>query len=456
MALEFTGGDNDQVNHGSASNLDDVAVGTYLFWIWWDALPSAVRSLLGKSERRIIHSHWGSTGDYTAFIIDGTNKVEFAANIGATAAWYCVAFTWDTSLGSGYGSIYRGSLTGLMASQTLTWETKVAGGTDAGGDLLIGRDSNANTSLDGKIALFAHWGVRLTLDELIQQQYRLMPVVRTDPSELLVFCNYGFSGTGVQRDWSGNSNDGTVTGATVAPHVPLRISRGVGAPYVVGGTTYYSTPAGSLSFAGAPTKQAQVARVGVLTLAGTPSRQTQTSRTGALTSAGAITRQTQTTRTGALTLAGTLTAIKTFLQAVAGVLSLAGTLTRRAGKRLAGVLTSSGAETRETQTTKTGTLTTSGTLIAIRTFLQAVAGVLGLSGEMDALAQKVINGTLTLSGAVAKLIQASLSGGLSLSGVLTAGIVGLVAIALTLRDRGVALSLRARSWALSLRKRESD
>lgn len=275
-------------------------------------------------------------------------------------------------------------------------------------------------------------------------------------------------------------------------------------PYVLGmapagGTTYYSTPAGSLSFAGAatrqaqtakagvltlagaptklvvptakagvltlagaptkqiaptaktgvltlagtPTRQTQTSKAGVLTLAGAPTRQTQTSKTGALTSAGAIAKQTQTAKAGVLTFAGAVSAIKTFLQAIAGTLSLAGTLTRRAGKLLAGTLASAGAPTKQTQTTKTGTLTTSGTLDAIRIFLQAVAGALGLAGSLVRQTGKGIGGAVTPSGAVTRLIAKALAGALSLAGSLAAALAGRVSPGPVLRAAIDELRVRA-------------
>ena len=56
----------------------------------------------------------------------------------------------------------------------------------------------------------------LALAEIQRQQFRPHPLAST-----LVFCMLGYAGTGTQPDWSGNGNNGTVTGATVADHVPL-------------------------------------------------------------------------------------------------------------------------------------------------------------------------------------------------------------------------------------------
>ena len=68
----------------------------------------------------------------------------------------------------------------------------------------------------GRMGFFHVISSELTLNQIIAQQYR--PHVRSDSQ---VFMHLGFNGTGTQPDLTGKGNNGTVTGAVVADHVPL-------------------------------------------------------------------------------------------------------------------------------------------------------------------------------------------------------------------------------------------
>lgn len=69
----------------------------------------------------------------------------------------------------------------------------------------------------GPIAWFGFWNRILSLGEIWAQQFR--PHVT---SGCLWFGHLGANGTGTQANWAGSGNNGTVTGATVADHVPIR------------------------------------------------------------------------------------------------------------------------------------------------------------------------------------------------------------------------------------------
>ena len=56
----------------------------------------------------------------------------------------------------------------------------------------------------------------MPLAQMQALQFNLHPTTNT-----LLLSHYGYNGTGTQPDWSGNGHNGTVTGATVADHVPM-------------------------------------------------------------------------------------------------------------------------------------------------------------------------------------------------------------------------------------------
>ena len=82
-----------------------------------------------------------------------------------------------------------------------------------------GTDSKA---FPGSIALFGLLNRVASQQEIVSLQFNPRVVSGTK-----VFMPLGWNGTGTQPDLSGNGNSGTVTGATVAAHVPLRPLFGV-------------------------------------------------------------------------------------------------------------------------------------------------------------------------------------------------------------------------------------
>jgi hypothetical protein len=120
-------------------------------------------------------------------------------------------------------TIYRGTLTSNAVSHGWTASNVGSGNVNSasGEALLVGGSTGANRDFDGEVALFGMVDQAWTLAQVIAQQWTLSPI--SPPYK--VFWNLGFAGSAsqTQPDWSGNGNNGTVTNATVAPHVPLPV-----------------------------------------------------------------------------------------------------------------------------------------------------------------------------------------------------------------------------------------
>lgn len=142
--------------------------------------------------------------------------------------WECVAIRFDSTNG---GDIFKGDLTTPLAEVTYSSDSPSSGALNTmDGDLFIGNSftSQSTRMTNGRIAVVKHWDTRLSLNELIAQQWTNSP-----RSDLVLHHECGWSGTTTQNDLSGNGNSGTLTGGTLADHVPLPFGSTNNVPYVV-------------------------------------------------------------------------------------------------------------------------------------------------------------------------------------------------------------------------------
>ena len=274
-----------------------------------------------------------------------------------------------------------------------------------------------------------------------------------------------------------------------------------------GGTVYYSTPAGVLTFAGTVArltatskagiivpagtvlKLTSTPRAGAITPAGAVLKQTATPRAGAITPAGATVKQTQTTKAGAITWAGAVVAQAQ--KVLAGALTPAGAIVKRTARTLAGAFTGAGAVAKATARTLAGAFTSSGTVVkatarvlagaltpagavikataktfagaitpsgvasGIRTVFQALAGAITFTGAVTRRTSKTLAGALTPVGTLAKRTARTLAGALTFAGAAAGAVIGTAVVTLTLAARSLALTLKTRSLALALRARSA-
>ena len=226
MALDF-GASNRRIDISSAASIEGMTEFSVLMWIYADATAK---------DDGLFYRVNASNGSVYRFIYEDTSgNIQFAVwqtnadidyvitndGAGAAGSWKCVAGTFDTTNET---QIYSGDLTTPLseASYGTTYSGGSGGLATHDGTLTVGNNSFVQSTrfFDGRIAIFKHFSSRLTLAELIMQQYTFAP-----RSDMNVFMQMGRSGTTTQIDLSGDSNNGSITGATVADHVPYDFER---------------------------------------------------------------------------------------------------------------------------------------------------------------------------------------------------------------------------------------
>ncbi|MFA5937546.1 MAG: hypothetical protein WC822_06750 [Candidatus Paceibacterota bacterium] len=163
------------------------------------------------------------------YATDG-NSIGDSANFAAYALdkWLFVAATND---GTNAPKLYMGSLTEPLAEPS-SYRTAIAPvgarGDDSANTLFIGNGNSPtfNQGFPGRIGLYGIVPAVMTLPELVQQQFSRVPI----RSDYLLFANLGFGAVN-SVDWSGLARAGSVTGATLADHVPQGTFTGYEASY---------------------------------------------------------------------------------------------------------------------------------------------------------------------------------------------------------------------------------
>lgn len=241
MALLFGGAADARVTIAADTTLNSLDTFTYLAWIYPTA-STLVGGIItkgtgGGSNRRSFElaSGSGAAADSLLATVDlsVTDAVSnSAASQIAQNTWQCVAMSFDVA--SPTIDLYHGTLTSPAAEVTYNTETTGSGTTssNASDDQYIGVfGAGTSGSVAQRIGPVAIFNRVLTLAEIRRWQFNPFPF-----SGCVLMMHLGYDGTGTQRDLSGNGNTGTVTTATVAPHVPTRYPA-VGALVSVVGTT---------------------------------------------------------------------------------------------------------------------------------------------------------------------------------------------------------------------------
>ncbi len=234
MALEFAGSSTNVVGFGSGSSLDDISAGTAFALVYIDTV-SADSGIVTKMPNDFVgHSliYLGSSG----FGVDlsrgaGNASLRALSDTGFTVAsqWQWLVTCWDRGGVVGDQQCYHGTLTSPVSEVTYTdqrlGDTGNAIVSDASSDLGIGNIAgNPQTwyVMDGRIATVIIYDKRLTLAQMIQQQFTTTSPVTTNCVFFSHLGIHGTGGTGTQRDWAGG-HTGTVTGATQVDHAPVSI-----------------------------------------------------------------------------------------------------------------------------------------------------------------------------------------------------------------------------------------
>ncbi len=232
-ALNFVSGSTDRVDYGSAAVFDNIATSTrnsQLTAMGWVYATSFADGRTIVSKFRNGNSGWvcrlfGATGDLNFQIFRTVNFTYTTTDAPvATNTWTFVACVADLTA-TNVGHIYTGTLTSLVKERSYSGTATAGSGnvTDDSARSLFAGNGDRAAIIDGwpgRVAWVGVWDRALSLGEVRDQQFHPHKT-----SGNILFSHLGFNGTGAQADWSGFKNNGTVTGATLAPHVPL------GAPF---------------------------------------------------------------------------------------------------------------------------------------------------------------------------------------------------------------------------------
>ena len=234
MALNFLAANStDRVDCGSAAILDGIDVGTTI--VWERPTTLATRNVIWDktdpgTEEGMFFAHDVSIGTRFAFQRDRATAALLAVagvDVVTLDAWNFLAARWDTGGVDGDQQLFHGDLTTIVTEiSSYSFQTVGSGfpSSHAAGSFVIGNRGDGTPlfrEADGDVAVVAIWNRRLSLGEIRAQQFHPHVTVNCRG-----FWYLGFNGTGTQPDLSGTGNNGTVTGATVADHVPLGPSFG--------------------------------------------------------------------------------------------------------------------------------------------------------------------------------------------------------------------------------------
>jgi hypothetical protein len=232
MALFFDA-DGEEVDHGSDTSLDDLTTKTFLFWCNPSSSIGTSDMLLLKqsTDNTVVSTQWGDSSKLACYQKRGgadSDARETATGLLTQDTWQYIACTYD-SIANPRWHIYRGTLSTLATEASYSFTSPLRSGSidDAAGNLYIGSDAASAQTWRGSIATVMILDTVLSLAEIQRQQFS-----QQADANCVLYCHYGFNGTGTQVDYSGTGNSGTVTGATQTAHVPLAPPFGISIPWV--------------------------------------------------------------------------------------------------------------------------------------------------------------------------------------------------------------------------------
>ena len=216
--LTFGAAVSDRVDIGSNASIENLTTWTALLWVRQTTLTD-LRVLLALDANNQLFRLDLAAGNIEVDCTRATTSLTYTTSdtpLASAGAWKCVAATVDHAGSAGeLANIYHGNLTSAMAESTYGTQTDGAGAfTVSGTGGWIGNTSALTRSFQGDIGPVALYNRVLSLAEC--EAWRLHPS-RLIGSGCVGFWILGNGGsTGTQADLSGNTNDGTVTGATAA------------------------------------------------------------------------------------------------------------------------------------------------------------------------------------------------------------------------------------------------
>lgn len=220
MALLFdaTG---EKVTVTAGANIDNLDSMTVMVWYYANTLSTS--SSYPVLDKGLNPNGWqlfrpaGGTGPDDWWFIHWRNTTDTSFRSGANIIqanrweWICVMDSDGVT-----PEMLHGTLSSRATEPTYDASTTGSGAAagDSSLDLKVGSNDDDTQVFDGKVAIVQVFSRRMSQAEALTHQFN--PRVSNG---CVLFLN--LHGTGTQPDLSGNQNNGTVTNATVTPHVPL-------------------------------------------------------------------------------------------------------------------------------------------------------------------------------------------------------------------------------------------
>lgn len=226
MSLSFASAGTDKVDCGSAAVLDNLDPFTVVMWLD-NQDTTTTRVLVCKATSadngwRIIFSN----ADNLSLIVPGTSNWSYQSpDSSISTGLQMLAIVFDSGAAAGsQGRLYRGTRTSIISELSYQNQTDGSGqADDSGQPLEWGNLSGVGSfGVGSDVSRVALYNTALSLDDLRTLQFA--PPSGWRRSDCVDLHEFGlWHGTGSQIDLSGNGNHGTVTGATVADHAPIRV-----------------------------------------------------------------------------------------------------------------------------------------------------------------------------------------------------------------------------------------
>lgn len=341
MALTFSDGSTDKISIASAASIDDYSVFTCMMWVNLASIGISPLYLMGKRPAGAFGKQiWVRTAPSTELTLGNIARASGNAQAGtstipSTNTWTFLAFMYDEGGATAADTvkIFTGDLnTRVTEVGSYVFQTQGSGATTAetGSPLVIfNQHGTGSIAPDGSCGFFAYINKNMSVEEIAVHQFRPRVIAETG-----VFMYPGYNGVSTQPDWAGNGNNGTVTGATAAAHVPLAPPFGFDTaelePQAAGTTDGVGSSAGSAVVSGTGESIAEAtaassgtgvaAGVGVSTSAATGS----SAGAGAVTGVGASIHEASGSSTGVAAVAGIGAATSAASGSSAGVGAVAG------------------------------------------------------------------------------------------------------------------------------------
>lgn len=403
-SLKFGAASTDVVSITNASSISGLHPYSVAMWFFRSAQSSVADRLFDKDVNSKNMNIGGNSNKLGNGFIRSGGSPGYTAIEGMFSMFQWTFVMQVVNAGNAAGQLIRNYVgTIYEPCREVIWESTSDAGsgnpTESNGALLIGNRNSNDRVFHGNIAFFGYYAAELTLaqGEWIRQNCALFPGCR-------VHMLLGDTNTGTQFDLSGNGNNGTVTGATLAEGPALHFYKSMASRR--GAWLFTSSLSGAITPDGAIDKQAQKSLSGEASPSGSVAKSASRALDGSTTPSGTLSRSAQMVfassismvgdivRSAAKVLAGTLepsgalSTIKAVLVSFSGAITPAATVTWMITKTLAGSLSPAGDVIKSVAHTLTGAVAPAGT--ATKRLFLSVAGAIGAAGI--AALQSVVGG----------------------------------------------------------------